>query len=286
LDLDRGPRQIARLIRLRDQFRGPLLDPRSAKVFADGVIEAGTAALLEPYLNRAHDAGRPTLEPASLNALVTGLDSAGLQVHVHAIGDRAIRMTLDALEQARVANGPRDSRHIMAHLELIDPADIPRFKTLGVIADFQPLWAYRDSYIRDLTEPVLGAARSRWLYPIGSLVKAGATVVGGSDWSVSSMNPFEAMQVAVTRQAPDATPGPGWIPEERVDLPAIIAAYTINGAYARFADSTTGSIRVGKLGDLALLDRNLLTIPASEIARTKVVLTVLGGKIVYRARGN
>ena len=280
-DDDAGPAQVARLARLRAQFKGPMLDPNMAKIHEDGVIEAGTAALLAPYLNRGGKAGTPNLDPAALDSLVTALDKAGFQVHIHAIGDRAIRLSLDAFERARGANGPRDSRHIIAHIELFDPQDIPRFKTLGVVADFQPLWAYQDSYIRDLTEPVLGPARSRWLYPIASVLKTGAIVAAGSDWSVSSMNPLEAIQVAVTRRGPDADSGAAWIPEERASLDAMIRAYTINGAYARFADSTTGSVEVGKLADLVLLDRDLLAVPAHEIARTKVKATILGGRVVY-----
>jgi len=280
-DGDGGPAQVARLERLRTQFRGPMLDPSMAKIFEDGVIEAGTAALLQPYLNRGGSAGTPNLEAAALDPLVAALDKAGFQVHIHAIGDRAIRLSLDAFEHARGANGARDSRHLIAHIQLFDPQDIPRFQTLGVIADFQPLWAHQDSYIKDLTEPVLGPARSRWLYPIASVLKTGATVAAGSDWSVSSMNPLEAIQVAVTRRGPDAEPGAAWIPDERASLEAMIRAYTINGAFARFADNTTGSIVVEKLADLVLLDRDLFAIPAQEIARTKVKATILGGRIVY-----
>lgn len=285
-DTEAGPDQVARLERLRAQFRGPLLHPNSAKIFEDGVLESGTAALLQPYLNRRGDSGTPTLAAAALDSLVAALDRAGFQVHIHAIGDRAIRLSLDAFEHAREANGARDARHILAHIELIDPQDIPRFKALGVIADFQPLWAYQDSYIAELTEPVLGPERSRWLYPIGSVLAAGAVVAAGSDWSVSSMNPLEAIQVAVTRRGPDADSGAAWIPGEVATLDAMIRAYTINGAYARFADSTTGSIQVGKLADLVLLDRDLFAIPAHQIAQTRVKVTILGGRVVYEEGGS
>lgn len=276
-----GAAQVARLERLRRQFRSRLLDPNSAKIFEDGVIEAGTAALLQPYLNRPDWSGTPNREAPSLDSLVAALDRAGFQVHVHAIGDRAIRLSLDAFEKARGMNGVRDSRHIIAHIELFDPQDIPRFQALGVIADFQPLWAYQDSYIKDLTEPVLGPARSRWLYPIGSVWKTGARIAAGSDWSVSSMNPLEAIQVAVTRRAPEADSGPGWIPEERVSLDAMLRAYTINGAFARFADSTTGTLTPGKLADVVLLDRDLFAIPSTQISQSRVRLTVMGGRVVF-----
>ena len=178
-------------------------------------------------------------------------------MHIHAIGDGAVRLSLDAFAAARAANGARDARHQIAHLEMIDTLDVPRFAQLGVLANFQSLWAFRDSYIRDLTEPVLGPERSSRLYPIGSVARAGGTLVGGSDWIVSSMNPFEAMQVAVTRRDPFEGPGAPWNPKEAVSLEQILTAYTINGARANFQERETGSIETGKAADLVLLDRDL-----------------------------
>lgn len=284
-DLGATPRhgQVERVKRWRDRYHGRLISANSAKIFMDGVIESRTAALLEPYLDRPGFRGEPSLSQGVLDSLVAELDRAGVQVHVHAIGDRAIRMTLDAFERTRPPGGFLRGRHQVAHLELIDPADIPRFKTLGVIANFQPLWAYDDSYIADLTIPALGPERSRWLYPIRSVLATGATVVGGSDWSVSSMNPLEAIQVAVTRRAPDAGPGNGWIPEERASLRDMLYAYTINGAFARFADDSTGTLEVGKLADVVLLDRNLFELASHEIAHARVLLTIMDGRVRYRA---
>ena len=275
--------QIAELVQLREKFHGKNLHATAAKIFADGVIESRTAAMLEPYLDRPGDCGIANLEADQFEHLATALDSAGFQIHIHAIGDRAVRMALDALAAAQRANGPREARHHIAHLELIDPQDIPRFKALGVVANFQPLWAYADLYITELTEPALGPERSRWLYPIASVAKTGAIIAAGSDWSVSSMNPLDAMQVAVTRRALDDTTGPAWHAEELVDLPAIIAAYTINGAYVNHQEKETGSIEVGKAADVIVLDRNLFRIPVHEIHRAKVLLTLLEGKEVYRA---
>jgi predicted amidohydrolase YtcJ len=277
------PSVVERVRRWRDHYRGPLVSANSAKIFMDGVIESRTAALLQPYLDRPGFRGEPNLSQVTLDSLVAELDRAGIQVHVHAIGDRAIRMSLDAFERARANGGSRDARHQIAHLELIDPADIPRFQALGVIANFQPLWAYDDSFITDLTIPALGPARSRWLYPVQSVLATGATIVGGSDWSVSSMNPLEAVQVAVTRRAPDAAAGEGWIPEERASLRDMLHAYTINGAFARFAEDSTGSLEVGKLADLVLLDRNLFAIKPHEIARAQVLLTIMDGRVRYRS---
>jgi len=272
-----------RLRSLRSRFRGGnRLSVNTVKLFADGVIETRTAALLAPYEGGGKDRGSLTYEPDDLAARVAAFDRDGFQIHVHAIGDRAIRVTLDALAHARQVNGPRDARPILAHLELFDPADIPRFRELGVIASFQPFWAQPDDYIRELTEPVLGPERSRWLYPIGSLVRSGAVVVGGSDWSVTTLNPLEAMQVAMTRRVPFAGAGPVWLPEERVDLPEMLNAYTIGAAYATRAERETGSVAVGRLADLVVLDRNLFAVPVAELHKARVLLTLLDGKPVWR----
>ncbi len=282
VDTGKGVSEVDRLVKLREAYRGPHLRATTVKIFADGVLESHTAALLEPYLDRPGDRGMPLLEPGAFDRLAVALDAAGFQIHVHAIGDRAIRMTLDALEAARRANGSKDLRHHIAHLELIDPADIPRFKALGVVANFQALWAYPDLYITQLTIPILGLGRSRWLYPIGSVVRTGAVIVGGSDWSVSSANPLDAIQVAVTRRDPEAPPGPAWIPEEVVDLPTMLAAYTTNGAYLSHEEADRGSIAPGLTADLIILDRDLFKIPASDIHKAKVLLTLFEGKPVFR----
>jgi len=282
VDTGKGTAEVERLARLRDAYRGARLKSTAAKIFVDGVMEPHTAALLEPYLDRPGDRGRPLLEPAAFVGLAAALDAANFQIHVHAIGDRAIRMSLDAFEASGRANGFRDLRHHIAHLELIDPSDIPRFKRLGVAANFQPLWAYADLYITDLTIPILGPGRSRWLYPIGSVAKTGAVIVGGSDWSVSSMNPLEAMQVAVTRRGPDDPPGDAWIPEEKADLETMLRAYTTNGAWLSHDEKDRGSLEPAKAADIVVLDRNLFEIAPSEIGRAKVLLTLLDGREVFR----
>ncbi len=286
VDPQKGTDQIPDIIEKRDIYNGQHLKATTAKIFADGVIESHTATLIEPYLDRPGYHGIPNVEPELLNQLASELDRAGFQIHIHAIGDWAIRMSLDALELAQQANGVRDARHHLAHLELINPQDIPRFKQLGVVANFQPLWAYPDEYITELTVPFLGSERSRWLYPIASVVETGATIVGGSDWPVSSMNPLDAIQVAITRRALDGGTGPAWIPDEVIDLPTILEAYTINGAYVCQQEKITGSLEVGKAADLIVLDQNLFEIPKSDIHKTKVLLTLLEGKEVYRLNIN
>ncbi len=277
-----GDSMLTRLRDWRTRFASAHVRPVAVKLFQDGVIESRTAAMLAPYLDRPGDRGTPVRSQAELDALVTALDRDRFQIHVHAIGDRAIRMTLDALAAARVANGARDSRHAIAHLELIDSADIPRFRTLGVAANFEPLWANGDEYLTRMTEPALGPRRNRWLYPIASVVRSGAVVTGGSDWSVSSLNPLDAIETGITHRDPGDTAGPPWNPVERVDLPTMIALYTINAAWALHQERETGSIEPGKLADLIVLDRNLFDVPAGQIHEVKVVRTLLGGKTVFR----
>jgi len=284
VDPEKDVEQIPALVAARKQYRGARLDAGTAKFFLDGVIEAKTAALLEPYLGSTgpEDRGVPNFDQGRLDRLVAGLDSDGFQIHMHAIGDRAIRMGLDAIEHANEVNGSRDRRPHLAHIQLFDPADIPRFARLGAIANFQPLWAYADSYIRDLTEPVLGPSRSRWLYPIRSLMASGAVVVAGSDWSVSSPDPLQAIEVAITRREPGAPVGPAWIPEETVELPQILAAYTIAGAYVSFEERDSGSLETGKLADFVMLDKNIFELPPNQIHTARVLWTVMEGREVYR----
>jgi predicted amidohydrolase YtcJ len=247
----------------------------------DGVMEVQTAAVLKPYVGKGSQTGLVMIEPEKLKEVVTALDKEGFQVHFHAIGDAAIRQCLDAVEAARRANGARDSRHHIAHIELFHPADIPRFRQLDVVANFQPLWAYADGYITDLTLPFLEPERRRWLYPIASLLKTGAVVAFGSDWSVSSANPLEEIEVAVTRMGWTGQTTTPFLPEERIELRDAIAAFTLNAAYVNFQDDRTGSIETGKLADLIVLDRNLFSIPPEQISESKVLLTLLGGKPVY-----
>jgi predicted amidohydrolase YtcJ len=269
----------------RGRFRGRrFFSADAAKVFVDGVIEARTAALLEPYLGPEANRGEPGLEPAALDTLVAALDAAGFRVHQHAIGDRAVRMALDAVAFAVRHNGPRDARHVIAHLQLVDPADLPRFAELGVIPSIQPLWAYRDDYITRLTEPVLGPERSARLYPFGSLARAGAPLAAGSDWPVTSIDPLRAIQVAVTRRGPEDEPGTPWLRDEQLSLARILEAYTSGGAFAMGMEAGHGTLELGKLADLIVLDRDLYRIPTNDIHRAKVLLTVVEGREVWRAR--
>jgi predicted amidohydrolase YtcJ len=260
----------------------------AVKIFADGVIEfpSQTAALLEPYLDAQ---GRPTrnrgpsyFEPDNLSQIVAAADAAGLTVHIHAIGDRAVRSALDAFAEARRRNGALDNRGQMAHLELINPADFPRFKQLGVIANFQLLWAQRDDYVEGATVKYIGPERSRYLYPARSLRDAGAMIAGGSDWGVSSFDAFAAMEHAITRS--EARGRPALLPEQSVSLQDMVDAYTINAAFALKQERTTGSIEAGKRGDFIVLDRDIFAIDPFDLHDTQVMATYLDGREVYAAK--
>ena len=183
------------------------------------------------------------------------------------------------------ANGASGPTHQMAHLQLVHPADIPRFGPLRVAANIQGLWAYRDEETIELVEPAIGPERAGRLYPLGSLERAGATLVGGSDWSVTSMNPLPAIEVAVTRRGARAPAGPAWLPDEVVSLDAMLMAYTINGARLQLQEDEVGSITVGKAADLVVLDKNLRAIPAVEINSARVLYTFVDGVQVYPPRG-
>jgi predicted amidohydrolase YtcJ len=269
------------------------IDPDSlradaVKIFADGVIEypSQTAALLEPYLDGqgrpTHNRGPSYFVQDNLNQIVTAADAAGLTVHIHAIGDRAVRSALDAFAEARRRNGAVDNRGQIAHLELINPADFPRFKELGVIANFQLLWAQRDDYVEGATVKYLGPERSRYLYPARSLRDAGARIAGGSDWGVSSFNAFAAMEHAITRC--EARGRPALLPEQSLSLQDMVDAYTINAAFALKQERTTGSIEAGKRGDFIVLDRDVFAIDPFDLHDTRVMATYLDGREVYAAK--
>jgi predicted amidohydrolase YtcJ len=279
---EQGKEQIENLLKLREDFsKGGLVRPTTVKIMMDGVMENYTAAMLEPYLIPSESRGIPMVPPATLNEVVPLLDAAGFQVHFHSIGDAAIRYALDAIEEALLENGQLGNRHHISHIQMFDPADIPRFAELDVVANFQPLWANGDDYITELTIPFIGEERARWMYPIKSLQDSGAMVAFGSDWSVSTANPFPQIEMAVTRTGGDDDSNPVFIPEERIDLESAIVAFTINAAFVNKHEDQTGSIEVGKLADLIVTDKNVFDIDAEDISETKVLLTLFGGEPVY-----
>jgi hypothetical protein len=253
----------------------------AAKIFVDGVLEGETAALLEPYIGRNGAVGTLNQSWEDLRDLVVALDARNVQVHMHAIGDRAVREGLDAIEAARAANGPRDNRHHISHLQLVHPDDYPRFGQLGVAANFQALWAFPDTYITEVNFPVVGQARVDRMYPLASIQRAGGMLVFGSDWFVSSMNPLLAIETAVTRQDPEG-PGDAVLnANERIPLDVALAGYTRNGAMLMHQEDRTGTIEPGKQADLVVLAQDLFGIDPRAIGEVPVVMTVFGGRIVY-----
>jgi len=266
----------------RNEFESERLNHDSVKLFLDGVLEGETAALVEPYVDMHGKRGDLILEPEALNAAVTRFDAMGLQVHMHAIGDRAVRAGLDAIEAARRQNGASDNRHHISHLQLIHVDDIERFAALDTAANFQAFWAWPDDWIMELNLPVLGEERVQGMYPIASVARAGGRIVGGSDWNVSSANPLDAMETAVRRQDAFAAGGATLNENERVSLAAMIDAYTINAAWVMHHENITGSIEVGKRADLVVLDRDLFAVPATEINEAQIVMTLLDGETVWQ----
>lgn len=280
-DPSRPASQVADLASLRRQFTHGRLTADSAKLFLDGVLEARTAALLEPYT----DGSLGTLNwPApELQAMVTALDAAGFQIHMHAIGDRAVREGLNALEAARRENGPPRRRHQMAHLELVAPEDIPRLRTLGVTANLQPFWMFLDPSTGDNTPGVVGPERMARLYELGSIRESGATVVAGSDWPVSTPNPFPAMAVGMSRQDPMNPGYPPWNPDQRVPISYLLEAYTIHGAAVNHREHDTGSLTAGKAADFIVVDRDVINAAPEAVATTRVLRTFVDGRPVFEA---
>jgi len=277
---DRGEEQIADMVDLRAQGTAGRLRIRGAKIFQDGVMENFTAAMLEPYVGK-DTSGISMHEPGELARMVTLLDAEGFQVHIHTIGDRAVRESLDAFEAAQRANGRRDARHHLAHAQVIHPDDIPRFRELGVVANAQPYWAVRSGYIAELTLPFVSEETARHIYPFGSLHRAGAPLAFGSDWTVSTANPLLEIEVAVNRVSPFERHAEPFLPQERLDLPTAIAAFTIGSAYVNHLERETGSIEPDKLADLAVLDRNVFDPGAGPIGDARAVLTLVEGEAVY-----
>ena len=285
-DRERGAEQIPELVERRAELSHGRFSAGSVKLMLDGVAETGTAALLDPYLDKCGCAtanrGTSFIDPDQLPKYVTELDALGFQCHFHALGDRAVRDALDAVEAARATNGRNDTRPHLAHLQVVHPDDVARFARLGAVANIQPLWAAHEPQMDELTIPFLGPQRALWQYPFGALLRSGATLAAGSDWPVSSPDPLQGIHVAVNRVEPGGA-GPVFLPGERLDLAAAITAYTAGSAYANHLDDT-GRITAGALADLVVLDRDPFAAPPEEIADTQVALTYVGGTEVYAAQ--
>ncbi len=289
-DRTRGLEQIDELVARREEFRGGRFAATSIKIMQDGVAENFTASMIEPYCD-GH--GHPTdnsgisfVPPEILNDAAPALDALGFQLHFHAIGDRAVRECLDAVEHAIARNGRNDNRHHIAHIQVVHPEDVPRFRELGVVANMQSLWAALEPQMVELTLPFLGPERSAWQYPFADLRNAGAVLAAGSDWSVSTPDPLAAIHVAVNRlAAPGHEEGDYEVfyPEQRIDLATSLAAYTSGSAYVNHLDRDTGTVEVGKYADLVVLDRDPFASHIEEIGATRVEQTFVEGERVYAA---
>lgn len=264
-----------------DPATSGLVTANTVKFFADGVIEAGTGFLLEPYEDAPHSCGLPNWSPEGLAEAVRRFDADGFQIHIHAIGDAGVRMALDAIGHAERENGTRDRRPVIAHTQLVHPDDRPRFVALGVIANFEPLWAQHDDSMLDLTIPRLGPERSALQYPIGTLLRSGAPVSFGSDWPVSSHRPLDGLSTAVTRLNARGEPIGGWLPEERIPIAQAIGAYTAGTAHQAF-DDDAGHLAVGQRADVVVLDRDITAVAGEEIPDARVDQTWLAGELVFQ----
>ena len=282
-DRHRGMEQVDELVEQRDWGTKGQVDAGTIKIMLDGCPESATGSMLAPYeghFGEEHGLGIQFVEEGALREAVTRLDELGFQIHQHALGDRAFRSALDAVEAARAANGWNDTRHHIAHLQLPDPSDTPRLRPLGVAANIQPLWACPDPMIETLTRPRVGDRAER-LYPIGDVVRSGAVLALGSDWPISTPNVFEEMQVAVTRQViGDGPDAPVLDASQRITLAEALAGFTRGSAYVNH-DDQAGTIAEGMRADLAILDRNPFAGSVYEIADTKVTATVAAGRVVY-----
>ncbi|WP_327299089.1 amidohydrolase [Streptomyces sp. NBC_01197] len=282
-DRSRGAEQIPELVERRAKLRAGRFRADSVKIMQDGITENFTAAMTAPYLDSCGcatvNSGLSFVDPAALRDHVTALDALDFQVHFHALGDRAVREALDAVEAALTANGRRGNRHHLAHLQVVHPDDVPRFAQLDAIANLQPLWATHEPQMDDLTIPFLGGELASRQYPFADLLRAGATLAAGSDWPVSSPDPLQGIHVAVNRSVHGEN-RPPFLPEQRLGLSTALKAYTAGSAHVNGLDDG-GAIRVGALADLVVLDRDPFAGPPEEIGGTGVALTYVGGERVH-----
>jgi predicted amidohydrolase YtcJ len=280
---DLPPEDLIRYKAMRAKHAGPLFKFGAVKGLLDGVVESKTAAMLEPYAGGG--TGHANWTPEDLDRTVAFYDREGFQIFLHAIGDRAIRMALDAYERAARANGTSGRRHRVEHVEAPARADIARFKPLGVIASTQALFANPDQNTLEVYAVNLGPDRSSRAMPFRSLDEAGAVQAFGSDWPVFSMEVLRGIYCAVTRTTPEGTPPGGWQPHERISAEAALRHFTRDAAYASFEEHRKGALAAGMLADFVVLSEDIVAIPPERILDTRVLLTVMGGRDTYRAPG-
>lgn len=277
------PEDIAAIETARKKFRDEWIDINSVKFFLDGVVESHTAAFLEPYTDVPSTKGALFWDPEKYKSAVVELDKRGLQIYTHAIGDYAVRTALDAYELAEQKNHSKGHRNRVEHIETISTIDIPRFAKLNVIASMQPLHSDPDEDTLNVWARNIGPDRASraWLWK--SIAEYGAHYTFGSDWPIVTLNPWEGIQTAVTRQTVDGKPPDGFVPSQKLTVRQAVEGYTIEAAYAGHREKSEGSLETGKLADVIIIDRNIFEIDPHTIHQTKVVVTIVGGKIVYAA---
>lgn len=292
LALDRVPEVVAALVARRERIAAASpqgtgsFTTNTVKIMVDGVVEAGTAALKEPYLDKcghlSGHSGTSHFTPGVLDAVVSRLALAGFQIHFHTIGDRALSEALDALEAARRAGDNGGAQHQIAHLQLVDPADIARMADLGVTANLQALWACNDDAMTELTVPLFGEARARRQYPFGAFQRAGIALAMGSDWPVSTPDPWQAIHVAVNRTPPGEAGVAPLLPEQALTLTQALAAYT-SGSARVTRHENGGVVAVGKQADILVLNADPFTLPSPELHTVRAETTIFAGEIVFDA---
>ena len=275
------PDELAAIDEARRRFTGDWVRAGLVKLFVDGVMESHSAAVLEPYATLPRERGEIAYSADELRALCLALDRRGVQVMAHAVGDRAVRTVLDAYEAVDRENGPRDRRYRVEHVETLSADDVPRFARLGVVASMQPLHC---GLISEDPAWLQNTGEARWstAFRWFDLAASGATLAFGSDWPVVTLDPFVGIQAALTRQSPAGEPPGGWFPAQRVALDQALASYTCHASYAAFLDDRIGTLAPGKLADLIVLSQNLFEVPSTEIGSTRGLLTLVGGRTVWR----
>lgn len=277
------PQDLDAIEAARKKFHDEWIDAGAVKFMVDGVVESHTAAMLEPYSDDPSLKGKPFWDPASYDSAVAELDKRGLQLFTHAIGDYGVRMALDAYENAEERNRKRDRRWRIEHIETVTARDIPRFGKLGVIASMQPLHSYPDADTLDVWARNAGPDRASRAWAWKSIADGGGHLAFGSDWPVVTLSPWEGVQTAVTRQTAEGTPANGFVPEQRLTVAQAIDGYTLGAAFAGRREQTEGSLEVGKLADVIIVSQNIFDVNPHKIGATKVVTTIVGGRLVYQA---
>ncbi|HTH26858.1 MAG TPA: amidohydrolase family protein, partial [Sphingobium sp.] len=276
---ERGMDQFPSLIKAAERANALGVPTHTVKFYVDGVIPQKTAFMLAPY-EGSTERGTPQIAPEMLKQAVAATDAKGMHAFLHAIGDGGVRISLDAIEAARKANGAKPTPHMVTHLNVVDPADQPRFGELGAYAQFQPTWSSWYPYM-ELTEQQIGKQRMEYIYPAGSIVRAGGKLAYGADWPVATANPIEGLEVAITRRTagdPNARP---LLADEGVSLAEAIESHTLNVAHVNGMAKFTGSLEEGKNADLVVLDKDIFKLPVYEISKAKVLVTLFRGKPVY-----